>query len=236
LIADPAIAGVADRILALRSPAGPVIVGVTGSVAAGKSVFAAALAQALSEADRRVELAATDGFLRANADLDAAGLSSEKGFPVSYDTTALKAALEAIRKGPAVFPGYSHTTYDVEPALARRIDPPDILIIEGLNLALNAPGAPRLIDCLIYLDAEEADLEAWFVARFMGLWAAAEHDPTSFYARFRAMTPDQAEAFARMVWTGINLRNLRDHIIHARVVADLIVRKGPDHGILSVQG
>jgi type I pantothenate kinase len=236
LIADPAIAGVAARILALRSPAGPVIVGVTGSVAAGKSVFAAALAKALAAEGRRIEIVATDGFLRTNADLDAAGLSSEKGFPVSYDTAALKAALKAIRKGPAVFPGYSHTTYDVEPALARTIAPPDILIVEGLNLALNAPGAPRLVDCLIYLDAEEADLEAWFVARFMGLWAAAAHDPTSFYTRFRGMTPEAAEAFARMVWTGINLRNLRDHIIHARAMADLVVRKGPDHGIVAVEG
>ena len=86
----------------------------------------------------------------------------------------------------------------------------------------------------IYLDAEEADLEAWFVARFMGLWSAAEHDPASFYVRFRGMTPEQAEGFARMVWTGINLRNLREHIVHARAEADLVVRKGADHAIVSV--
>ena len=218
-----------------RPQSGPFIVGVTGSVAAGKSVFSSALKTRLQAWPATVELAATDGFLQANAHLDAQGLATEKGFPVSYDTEGLRSALSSVRSGATVFPGYSHVTYDVEPSLARTLDRPDILIIEGLNLRLEAPGAPRLIDALIYLDAEEADLEAWFVARFMGLWAAAETEPASFYARFRSMDAAQAEGFARMVWTGINLRNLREHIVHARAEADLVVRKGPDHGIVGVE-
>ena len=37
------------------------------------------------------------------------------------------------------------------------------------------------IDTLIYLDADEVhSVEAWFVARFMALWAEAEHDAASF--------------------------------------------------------
>ncbi len=229
--------GVLEQLARLRSGAGPFVIGVTGPVAVGKSVFSSALKAGLERAPAlaRIELAATDGFLRPNTQLEALGLATEKGFPASYDTHALKAALAAVRAGPAVFPGYSHVTYDVEPDLARTLDRPDILIVEGLNLRLNAPGEPRLVDALIYLDADEADLEAWFVARFMGLWAIAEHDPASFYARFRSMSPEQAEGFARMVWTGINLRNLREHIVHARAEADLVVRKGPDHAIVAVE-
>ena len=49
------------------------------------------------------------------------------------------------------------------------------------------------------------------------------------------MTAEQADGFARMVWTGINLRNLREHIIHARDAADLVVRKGADHAIVGVE-
>ena len=232
---DKLMVAVVEYLRPRRPPQGPFIIGVTGSVAVGKSVFSKALKARLEAWPATVELAATDGFLRPNAQLDAEGLSSEKGFPVSYDTAALRAALSGVRTGPARFPGYSHVTYDVDDALARVLDRPSILIVEGLNLRLNAPGQPRLLDALIYLDADEADLEAWFVARFMGLWAAAAHDPASFYVRFRAMSPVQAESFARMVWTGINLRNLREHIVHARAEADLVVRKGADHGIVGVE-
>ena len=237
LAADTVPDGLLRHLDRLRPTTGTFVIGVTGSVAVGKSVFSNALKARLAVAPGapRIELAATDGFLRPNADLEAQGLAAEKGFPVSYDADALRAALAAVRVGPARFPGYSHVTYDVAPDLARTLDRPDILIIEGLNLRLNAPAQPRLIDALIYLDADEADLEAWFVARFLGLWAAAEHDPGSFYVRFRSMSPEQAEGFARMIWTGINLRNLREHIVHARAEADIVVRKGADHAVVAVE-
>ena len=235
LAGDGLMDAVVDDLRRRRPAAGPFVVGVTGSVAVGKSVFSNTLKARLQAWPARVELAATDGFLLPNAHLDAQGLATEKGFPVSYDTEGLRSALASVRSGPTVFPGYSHVTYDVDPDLARTLDRPDVLIIEGLNLRLEAPGAPRLLDALIYLDADEAHLEAWFTARFMGLWAAAETDPASFYARFRSMDAEQAAGFARMVWTGINLRNLREHIVHARAEADLVVRKGPDHDIVAVE-
>ena len=39
---------------------------------------------------------------------------------------------------------------------------------------------------------------------------------------------------AHRVWEGVNLPNLRQHIVRARPVADLVVRKGPDHGITGI--
>jgi type I pantothenate kinase len=68
----------------------------------------------------------------------------------------------------------------------------------------------------------------------MGLWRAAADDPASFYAAFRRMGPEQARAFAGQVWRGVNLPNLRAHIAPARALADLVVRKGPAHEILSI--
>jgi len=169
--------------------------------------------------------------------LDMRGLTARKGFPESYDAAALRQALNQVRDGPAAFPGYSHVTYDVDPALLRRIDRPDVLIIEGLSLDLDRQSTgqgPRLVDCLIYLDADEADIEQWFVGRFLGLWAAAEHDPASFYARFRGLDRDQTAALARTVWNQVNLPNLREHIAKARDVADIVVRKRLDHAIEAV--
>jgi type I pantothenate kinase len=201
-------------------------------VAAGKSTLAAELAQALGADGLAVEIVATDGFLMDNAALEARGILNRKGFPESYDVDALRAALAAIRGGPAEFPGYSHVLYDVDPALSRRLAPPDVLIVEGL--ALHEGAAALGLDLLIYLDAEEADLEGWFTERLIGLWRAAEHDPASFYARFRHMTEPEARAFAAQVWKMINLPNLREHIAGGRDLADVVVRKGADHEILEV--
>jgi hypothetical protein len=39
-----------------------------------------------------------------------------------------------------------------------------------------------------------------------------------------------------MVWEAINLPNLRDHIVRARALADIVIRKGPDHAIEAIGG
>ncbi|HXQ13131.1 MAG TPA: hypothetical protein VN814_00750 [Caulobacteraceae bacterium] len=212
----------------------PYIVGVTGAVAVGKSTFAGELAAAIGAwaGAQLVEVVATDGFLFRNVVLEGRGLLNRKGFPETYDGEALRAALAAIRQGPAHFPTYSHVLYDVDPALARRLQRPDALIVEGLGLH---EGAAALgLDALIYLDADEAHVEAWFEERFVGLWRAAESDPASFYARFRHMDEAQTRVLAGQVWQRINLPNLREHIAHGRDVADFVVRKSADHAIHSV--
>ena len=231
MAADAQLGVIADWALSRTPDAGPLILGITGAVAAGKSTFAADLASALALSRARVELVCSDGFLHTNQTLTSLDLLNRKGFPETFDSDAQRAALTKIRTGPAIFPAHSHVTYDIDPALSRTLTGVDVLIIEGLNLRRDT--AP--VDGLIYIDADEALLEAWYVARFMGLWEAAEHDPTSFYVRFRQMTRDQVEALAHQVWAGVNLPNLREHIVLARDEADLVVTKGPDHSILSVQ-
>jgi type I pantothenate kinase len=225
----------AQHLAACRMADAPLLVGITGSVAVGKSTLAAQLADALS--GLRVATVATDGFLRRNADLDAAGLTLRKGFPESYDSAALAATLAALRVGPAPVPAYSHESYDVDPTLTRRVGPADVIIVEGLGLAPHGGTDPAAaLDLLVYLDADEADLEHWFVVRFMGLWHAAADDPASFYTRFRDLTPEAAEVFARSVWGNINLPNLREHISRARDGAAVVVRKDRDHGLTLVKG
>ena len=225
----------AQHLAARRVPGAPLLIGITGSVAVGKSTLAAQLADSFT--GLRVATVATDGFLRRNADLDAAGLTLRKGFPESYDSAALTATLAALRAGPAPVPAYSHVRYDVDPALTRRVGPADVILVEGLGLAPHAGGDPATaLDLLVYLDAAEADLEHWFVVRFMGLWHAAADDPASFYTRFRDLTPEAAEVFARSVWGNINLPNLREHISGAQEGAAVVVRKNREHGLTLVRG
>ena len=137
----------------------PLIVGVAGSVAVGKSTFAAGLRDA-SKAwpeQPQVEAIATDGFLFPNAVLAERNISMRKGFPESYDVEAMRDALAKVRAGqPAALPRYSHVTYDVDPSDPLSVEKPDLLILDGLHLAqIERHGHPRLIDVLIYLDAEE---------------------------------------------------------------------------------
>ena len=222
----------ARRLVALRHRKGMLVVGLTGAVAAGKSTLAASLVELIPHVtggEVAVASVSTDGFLRPNAELDAAGLTLRKGYPETYDRAAMEAALRRARRGAAVFPGYSHLTYDRDPALAREIRKQDILIVEGLGFTESTP-----VDVRVYLDADEADLEAWYVRRFLELCGAGRGDATSFYHRFANLDLCGAESLARGVWAGINLPNLRENIAPLRETSDIVVRKGPTHRILTI--
>jgi type I pantothenate kinase len=223
---------IAELLADCALPGETLIVGVTGSVAAGKTTLCSAVAHHL-QSTLQIETVSTDGFLFSNETLAARELSMRKGYPETYDLNRMSGALQRVRLGPVCFPGYSHRTYDVAPELDRTISRPDILLIEGLGLSPTPDGRnPRaLLDMLIYVDAGERDLEIWFVARFMQLWHAADRDESSFYFRFRTLTEEQAAAFAKTVWTQINLPNLRENIVRARDMANLVLTKSLDHSL-----
>lgn len=223
-------ADLAARIAAQHRPGETLVAGITGSVAVGKTTLARQIAEALSS-DLKVEIVSTDGFLKPHAVLDAEGQAMRKGFPESYDRAAMAAALAGLKTGPVTVPAYSHTTYDVDPAAARTISGADIVLVEGLGLAPDASGQRPPLDLLLYIDAAEDDIIVWFLDRFLGFWAAAADDPTSFYTRFRHMDEDEARAFAFSIWHSINRPNWLNHIARAKPVADLVVLKALDHSL-----
>ena len=213
----------------------PLVIGVAGGVAAGKSTFARVLhgdLQAWSQRPR-VEIVATDGFLFPNAVLAERDITMRKGFPESYDVAALRAAVGALRNGERVeVPLYSHVTYDIDTENKEIIEGADVVILDGLHLAqIETKDAPRLIDALLYLDAEEHVIERWFPARLVPLMEAGVDDPNSFYYAFRTMDDAARRDFAKRVWQGINLPNLRDHIVKDRDAADLLLHRNADHRI-----
>ncbi|HEU5302950.1 MAG TPA: hypothetical protein VFW06_12005 [Acidimicrobiia bacterium] len=212
----------------------PAVVGIAGAVASGKSTLAGAVVDALTAEGISAELVTTDGFLLPNSVLAARGLTMHKGFPESYDIDALTALVDALherREGLRV-PVYSHVTYDVEPGPGRRLASSRVAVVEGVN-TLGAL-ADRL-DLGVYLHAAEADLERWYVERFRALCEEARTDPTSFYRTFASMAPEEIDAIALSTWRGINLVNLRDHILPTRDLADVVVTKGSDHQVLDVE-
>lgn len=222
----------------------PFIVGIAGSVAVGKSTTARVLRALLSRWPNvpRVDLVTTDGFLLPNAILEERGLLARKGFPESYDIAALRDFLSAVKAGePAVrAPVYSHLAYDIVSDAGVVVDRPDILIVEGLNV-LEPSHLPRdgravpfvsdFFDFSIYIDADEAMIRDWYIARFLKLRETAFRDPQSYFHRYANLGDDEARALADQLWSNINLLNLRDNILPTRPRASLILWKGASHRV-----
>lgn len=224
-------------------PPTPYIIGVGGSVAVGKSTVSRLLQLLLSRWPRtpRVELVTTDGFLLPNAELRARGLMERKGFPESYDRSALLKFVAEVKSGAdeVSAPVYSHVTYDIVPGESIEVRRPDILILEGLNVfqpARVGPGAPGVgladyFDFRIFVDAENHNIEQWYVNRFLQLRQTAFSDPESYFHAYANLTDAEARQTALSIWQTINLPNLVENIAPTKSRATLVLQKDETHRV-----
>ena len=216
----------------------PFIIGVSGSVAVGKSTTSRLLQILLSRtfSDSTVELVTTDGFLYPNATLIEQNILNRKGFPESYDMELLLDFLNQLKNGQSYqIPVYSHEIYDIVPDQKQTIQAADFIIVEGINVFQN-PQNDRLymtdfFDFSIYVDAEVANIESWYIDRFKKLLDRAKDDPSNYYHRFTKQPEEEVLAFAHQVWESINLLNLKDYIEPTRNRAELILHKSANHEI-----
>jgi len=230
-----------DKAAFLHRPAHrvPFIIGIAGSVAVGKSTAARLLEVLLNHyfTDKRVQLITTDGFLYPNEELKKRNLMARKGFPESYDMSALIRFLNAVKSGQGLTkaPVYSHKVYDIVPDQFEYIVHPDILIVEGIN-TLQLPTNEQIYvsdftDFSIYVDAEPTLIESWFLERFELLLETAFQDPSNYYYPYAIGDHDEAIAKSKKVWHDIDLKNLEEYILPTRNRADMIIHKTFHHRI-----
>jgi len=193
----------------------PFIIGISGSVAVGKSTTSRLLQILLSRIfpEASVELVTTDGFLYPNSILNERNILNRKGFPESYDMESLLDFLDQLKNGQAA----------------------DFVIVEGINV-FQTPHNSRLyitdfFDFSIYVDAAVQDIESWYLDRFLKLLSFAQDDPNNYYYRFTQQPISEVKDFAHQVWTSINLTNLQNYIEPTRNRAEVILHKSKNHEI-----
>jgi type I pantothenate kinase len=239
---------VTDTFLGKPAAKVPYVIAIAGSVAVGKSTTARILQALLARwpDHPRVDLVTTDGFLYPNRLLEARGLMHRKGFPESYDLRRLVQFMADVKAGRAevAAPIYSHLAYDILPGEVQIVRQPDIMVVEGLNVLQTGDGHPSrplrmfvsdFFDFSIYVDADEADIEQWYVERFLTLRETVFREESSYFHRYASLSLEEAPRVARQIWREINGVNLRENIQPTRERAHLILEKGKDHFVRGVK-
>jgi type I pantothenate kinase len=124
------------------------------------------------------------------------------------------------------------------------INRPDIVIVEGLNVL--APARVRddgrtglaisdFFDFSVYVDAATADIQRWYVDRFLRLRETAFRNPASYFSRYARLTEEEATAEAHRIWDEINGPNLKQNVQPTRGRATLVLRKSADHSVRFVR-
>ena len=224
-----------------------IVVGLSGSVAVGKSTFAEQLRSEFLSVYPvlKVSVVSTDNFLFPARILKERNIMSEKGFPVSYDYKKIISFLTDYREGKTMitYPCYSHDLYDITDT-PQILPECNILILEGINTLSDSYSIPTLptvgnirdfLDASIFLDASDDNLYDWFRIRFLKhLENAKKNQDKSHYTEMIGMSHNELQKIIDHRWYDINFRNFRLYIQPSMIHADLVVRKGKYHDIFSV--
>lgn len=236
---------VTAHFLGHPEPKVPYIIGISGSVAVGKSTTSRVLQALLSRwiSHPHVEIITTDGFLFPNFVLEKKNIMHRKGFPESYDLKNLISFLTQLKAGKPHLkvPIYSHQIYDITNEY-QKINQPDIVILEGLNLLQVANNTilqsqvfvSDYFDFSIYVDANTKLIKKWYLERFMQFRAQAKDIPELYLHRFSKMPDQEALEKAEEFWTKINELNLNENILPYKERARLILSKGESHAVEKV--
>ncbi|MBG9983186.1 type I pantothenate kinase [Aerococcaceae bacterium DSM 111020] len=220
-----------------RKVSQPFVIGISGSVAVGKSTVARVLQELLGKVypNKEIALLTTDGFLFPNKELEKRGILHRKGFPDSYDMPSFLSFMTKVKTGAEriEYPIYSHHIYDIVPDEVGVLHKPDILIMEGINV-FQLPENQQLyvsnfFDFSIFVDADTMDIKKWYMERYYMLVELAKDNPDNYFHKMSKWSDEKKEAYANEVWYTINLTNLVQHIAPTKERAQVVLHKSENH-------
>lgn len=250
---DPGVVALAQLLWHLHNrhrrlayDAGPFLVGITGSVAVGKSTLALQLRNRLSRLGLDgVVVVTTDAFLYPNHMLEGMGRMSRKGFPESFDVARLLAFLTGLRhpsRAPQEIPVYSHEKKDIVAGESRLIEIGEVMILEGVNLLSEqfhyhgeAFGVRDFLDCALYVEAAPDDVESWFHDRFVQAREASKGKDNAYFERLKDLDAEQFDEYIANIWHSVNLQLVNEALVPYRDTVDLVLRKSRDHRVVAVE-
>ena len=222
----------------------PLLIGITGSVSVGKSTISNIIKKLVISPpiNLSAQVISTDNFLFPNSQLQKDQILHRKGFPESFDHVAIIEFLSEISEGKpnSIIPIYSHETYDIDGT--SRYEVTDLIIIEGVNVLQNpieknewGPSIREFLDFSIFIDADESEITQWYEDRFLKYCSLAEDNTKSFFSQFKNLNMEERKKLASEIWKSVNKPNLDSYIYPSKEYADLIIKKGKDHLVSSLQ-
>ena len=222
----------------------PLLIGITGSVSVGKSTISNIIKKLAINPPTNLsaQVISTDNFLFPNSQLQKDQILHRKGFPESFDHAAIIEFLSEISEGKpnSIIPIYSHETYDIDGT--SRYEVTDLIIIEGVNILQNpiekndrGPSIREFLDFSIFIDADESEIAQWYEDRFLKYCSLAEDNTKSFFSQFKNLNMEERKKLASEIWSSVNKPNLDSYIYPSKKYADLIIEKGNDHLVSSLQ-
>jgi len=217
----------------------PFIIGLTGSVASGKTTLSYIFQEILKNMlpGKNICRVSTDNFLKSNEELIRENILNRKGFPESYKNELFCQFFMLIKSGIKFIsiPVYSHLYYDIiqENYIIRD---PDIIILEGLGFGnnFNKCHVYEHVDVLIFIKARMNYVRSWYISRFYNLIYESNNDPKSFYYKFRSMNDDEIMKIINYAWYKINLPNYYKNIVRLQKKSNFIIVKTANHVVLNI--
>ncbi|XP_042010023.1 uridine kinase-like protein 3 isoform X1 [Salvia splendens] len=189
----------------------PFVIGVAGGAASGKTTVCDMIIEQLR--DQRVVLVNQDSFYH-NLKPDELKKVHEYNFdhPDAFDTEQLLSIMEKLKYGQAVdIPRYDFKSYKNDVSPARRVNPSDVIILEGI-LIFHDPRVRDFMNMKIFVDTD-ADVRL----------ARRIRRDTVEKGRDIGMVLDQYSKFVKPAFD--------DFILPTKKYADIIIPRGGDNHV-----